>query len=352
MKDLYLESSRKLFLQEGICASVAFTIALIINYTMKINHGYWLALTVGIMFAMPLQGMIVQRASDRMLGTIIGLLFSFFYLSIFAYMDYRWTYLLPLFFFLMYYAFYISNNYLIMVVVMVTYVPILIDLTVQNTLPLFPTMMIRLINTALGIIIALVCEYTIFRFASSSAKDTKYYIREYYKTIGNIISLSGNCFISHSKYSKNMASSIRKMMNSIAALESLYIFMRNEIDYTKNKEEILNRFFFNCNRTVNCARKILAIMVHDKLDESVISRDNFSKINNSISAKYNNIVKYVYDKDDDYKDKLDSIINFLEKKHTSPTYSYLSELAELNSIFDDYIDYVHLHRYPKTIDKA
>ena len=341
MKDLYIESSRRFFFKEGVCATVAFLIAVAINYIFKISHGYWLVLTVAVMFAMPYQGLIVQRSIDRMIGTILGLLFSFFFLSLLAYSDYRWTYLLPLIYFLMYYAFYISNNYLIMVVVMVTYVPILLALTALDYMPLFPTLMARLYNTGLGILIALVCEYTIFRNASLSSKDTKYHTRQYFKTIGELIALSSDCFISKRNYTKTIAADLRKMMNSITTIESLYITLRHEFDYTADYQNILNRFFYDCNLIAISLRRIITLMIHERLDESVLDKEQFAAFSANLSQKYMDFIKYIYEKEDKNISERNCMVDSLSKNFTSPTYMYLAELSALNRIFDDFINYVH-----------
>jgi len=349
MKDLYIESSRKFFFQEGICATIAFLIAIAVNYIFKLSHGYWLVLTVAVMFAMPYQGMIVQRSIDRMIGTIFGLLFSFFFLSILAYSDYRWTYLLPLIYFLMYYAFYLSNNYAIMVVVMVTYVPILLALTAQDSMPLFPTLMARLYNTGLGIIIALVCEYTIFRYASLSTKDTKYHTRQYFKTIGELVDLCSACFTSKINFNKIIAEDLRKMMVTVTTIESLYINIRHELDYTSDKEAILNRFFYDCNKIAMSIRKITTIIVHEKIDVTILPKDKFQNLTSMISIKFGNIIKYVYGKTDSCKQEFSEVIDSISRNFTSPTYSYIFELAELNRIFDDFINYVHELRGSKPL---
>lgn len=344
MRDLYLEKSGKFFLQEAVCASVAFLIAVAVNFIFKIPHGYWVPMTVAVMFAMPGQGVILQRSVDRIFGTIMGLLLSFFYLGILAYSDYRWTYLLPFIFFLMYYCYYISNNYAIMAALMTMFVPILLAMTSDESMPLVPTLMARLCNTGIGIIIALLCEYTIYRYASLSSRDTKHQTREYFKTIGEIISLCNDCFINHKKFNNLLRNDIRKMMASVTSIESLYINIRNELDFTKSKEAIINRFFLDCNKIAHSLRKMLAIIAHDSIDEALISKDEFTENTRILSAKYQDVIRYIYDKSDDYKEIMASAVDSLGNNYASPTYIYLAELAELNVIFDEFINFVHATR--------
>lgn len=341
MRDLYLEKSRKFFIQEAVCASVAFLIAVAVNFIFEIPHGYWVPMTVAVMFAMPGQGVILQRSVDRIFGTIAGLLLSFFFLGVLAYSDYRWTYLLPFIFFLMYYCYYISNNYAIMAALMTMFVPILLAMTSNESMPLFPTLMARLCNTGIGIIIALACEYTIYRYASLSSRDTRHQTREYFKTIGETISICNDCFLNHRKFNKTLRCDIRKMMASITSIESLYINIRNELDFTESKEAIINRFFLDCNKIAHSLRKILAIIAHDSIDESIMPKSEFSDLGGMISAKYANVIKYVYEKDDDYTEKMSAVVNSLGRKYSSPTFIFVSELAELNMIFDDFINFVH-----------
>ncbi len=341
MKDLYLEKSRKFFLQEALCASVAFLIAVAVNFIFKIPHGYWIPMTVAVMFSMPGQGVIIQRSVDRIFGTVMGLLLSFFYLGILAYSDYRWTYLLPFIFFLMYYFYYISNNYSIMVALMTMYVPILLAMTSEDSMPLFPTLMARLCNTGIGIIIALLCEYTIYKYAALSARDTKHNTREYFKTVGEIIRLSNDCFIERKKYNKTLRADIRKMLATVTSLESLYIYIKNELDFTESKEAILNRFFYDVNRISLSIRRMLAIITHDPFDESQITKEEFANIGRIVANKYADIIKYVYEKNDVYTKEITDRVDSFGKNYSSSTLFYVSELAELNKIFDDFIGFVH-----------
>lgn len=341
MRDLYLEKSRKFFIQEAVCASVAFLIAVAVNYIFMIPHGYWIPMTVAVMFAMPGQGVIVQRSTDRIYGTIIGLLLSFFFLSLLTYQDYRWTYLLPLIFFFMYYAYYLTNNYAIMAIVMTLFVPVLMAMTSEDFMPLIPTLMARLCNTGIGIIIALMCEYTIFRFASLSSRDTKHQTREYFKTLGELISICNDCFLNHRKFNKLIKNDIRKMLASTTSMEALYINIKNEIDYSEGKEAILHRFFYDSNKISLSIRKMLTLVAHDSIDESLITKDEFIEIGSSISMKYADVIRYIYEKSDDYTEKMTAVVDSLNKKYSSPTYFYICELAKLNRIFDDFINFVH-----------
>jgi len=347
VRDLYLEKSRKFFLQEAVCASVAFLIAVSVNYIFMIPHGYWIPMTVAVMFALPGQGVIVQRSVDRIFGTVLGLLFSFFYLSLLAYADYRWTYLLPFIFFLMYYCYYISNNYGIMAILMTMFVPILMAMTSEESMPLLPTLMARLCNTTIGIIIALLCEYTIFRFASLTSRDSKHQTREYFKTIGEVVNLCNKCFLDKKKFNKALRADIRKMMANLASLEALYINIKNELDFTESKEAILNRFFYDNNKIAFSIRKILAVISHDSIDESLITKDEFLEISNAISLKYMDVIRYIYEKSDDYTERMATVVSSLNNKCSSPTFFYICELAELNRIFDDFINFVHETRSSK-----
>lgn len=341
MRDFYLEKSRKFFIQEAVCASVAFLIGVAVNFIFKIPHGYWIPMTVAVMFSMTGQGVVVQRSTDRIYGTILGLLLSFFYLSIFAYSDYRWTYILPLIFFLSYYAYYITNNYAIMALIITMYMPILLAMTSEDSMPLFPTIMARLCNTGIGIIIALLCECTIYKYASLSTRDTKHHTREYFKTVGEIINLCNNCFIDKRKFNKKLRSDIRKMMSAVTSIEALYINIRNELDFTESKEAILNRFFYDANRISFNIRKLLAVIAHDSIDESLLTKDEFKEIGAMISKKYADVIRYVYEKSDDYTGKMTEIVNSLNNKYSSPTFFYVCELAELNKLFDEFIRFIH-----------
>ena len=98
MKDYFFIKQKKLMLQEAFCIAVAIIIAMIIeiSFNFKNLHGYWIPMTVAVMFINPSQGSMIKRSSDRILGTFLGLVFGFLYVKILMFSDYRWGYLLPI----------------------------------------------------------------------------------------------------------------------------------------------------------------------------------------------------------------------------------------------------------------
>lgn len=279
--------------QESFCIAIAITIGTCIDFAFNLGHGYWIPMTIALMFAYPSQGAIVQRAYDRIIGTFIGVFFGYLFVATLLYSDYRWAYILPLIWFFMFYVNWISNNYCLTVIIITMYVPILFSITSVDPFGIGPTMFKRLACTAFGVLIALICEFTIFKYAAISSRHIKKNTRNYFATVGEITELCILYFIKKQKNNTKLKATIRNMLASTVSLESLYLNIRHEFNYSDEQKDILTYLMAQFEKINYHLRKLLSLSSNDSIDKSYINTKEFEILAGSVAFRYKNIVKFM-----------------------------------------------------------
>ncbi|MCP4177808.1 MAG: FUSC family protein [bacterium] len=346
MKDFIIIKQKKLMLQEAFCISLALTIGIILEISLKFSsdHGYWIPMTIAIIFLLPSQGYMVKKSSDRILGTFLGLVFGFLYINIFMYSDYRWGYLLPVIWFVLFYIYFMSGNYCITVILITMFIPIIYAVLYPTAFSVGSTLARRLIFTGMGVAIALICEFTIYKRAALSTRKLRSGVSEYFRTVGGIVRMSNECFIEHKVPSKEYKMIIKKMMASISSIENNYKNFRFEIEYDENQKEIFNYLFQSIELINFRLRKILCIVGHSKLDVTAYDKEEFLYICKMIEDKFHYMRKYMHGRKDDTSEILKSFIENNSYNKFS-TLLYAKEMYELSKTFDELTGYIYKKKY-------
>ncbi len=333
-------------LQEAFCIAVALTIGIILEISLKFSsdHGYWIPMTIAIMFLLPSQGYMVKKSSDRILGTFLGLIFGFLYVNIFMYSDYRWGYLLPVIWFVLFYIYYMSGNYCITVMLITMFIPIIYAVLYPTGFSVGATLARRLTFTGMGVVIALICEFTIYKRAALSTRKLRSGVSEYFCTIGEMVRMSNECFIGHKILSSESRMIMKKMMASISSIENNYKNFRFEIEYDENQEEISNYLFQSIEQINFRLRKILCIVGHSKLDVTAYDKEEFLNICKMIEDKFNYMRKYMHGKKDETSELLKTFIKNNSYNKFS-TLLYAKEMYELSKNFDELTDFIYQKKY-------
>jgi hypothetical protein len=346
MKDYFIINQKKLMLQEAFCIAVSIIIAMVIeiSFNFKGFHGYWIPMTVAIMFIGPSQGSMVKRSSDRIFGTFLGLIFGFLYVNILMYSDYRWGYLLPFIWFILFYVNGITGNYCITVIIATMFLPIVFAVLYPSAFSVGATLLVRLSFTGVGVMIALLCEFLIYKKAALSSGKLKKGIHEYFRIVSEIIKMSNEHFIEAGVSNREFRIVFKKMLTSISSIEGNYINFRYELDYNKDHEDI-SVFLFQSIEQINLRlRKMLCINGHNKFDAAAYDKEEFSNICKLIELKYKHIGKYVHGKKDDTSDVLNSFI----KNNSCNVFStllYAKEMYELSKTFDELTEFIYDKKY-------
>ncbi|HJO92588.1 MAG TPA: FUSC family protein [Victivallales bacterium] len=328
-----VSKDKTLALQHAFCVALAFTVACIICFSFKLLpfHGYWLPMTVLLMFAAPIHGSIKKRSSDRIIGTVAGVMLSFFVVNIFFYLDYRWTYLLPVFNLFVSYIYFMSGNYAVAAIFITTLVPTSYVVEYGDSYKFDNTLAFRLFLTALGITIAYICEMTIYKKASLSTRNAKYHSRNYFKTISEVISLTSDCFISRKTNMKNIIAKIKLMIRTVSSIENIFVNIRYESDNKTDNNSILIQILYTINKIDCSLRRIMSLILNNKFDNTVIPKKEFEFLVNEISNKYKKFAAYSHGRN---IEKIYYPLDLTKCKDITPTHLFLSEIYELNNLFD------------------
>jgi len=347
-----LSQKKVLYLQEAFCISVAICIGVAIAVGFKISHGYWIPMTTGIMF-MPIdkgQGAFIKKTFDRVLGTITGAMLGFLFVDIFMYGNYHWIYLLPVIWYLGMYASLLTGNYALAVVMITMFVPLLDNLLSVDPNSTFDVFLTRIYLTIIGVIIALIAEYVIYRNASSTRPAMKQGTNDFFQTQGKTICLASDCFLDVNYVAGLDDESFRKTVwNSVcsnASIENLFLSIRYEFDYHKD-QEIFYRYFFNHTKETNrMVRKLLAVIGHDKYDDTISCFDELTLLSNNVSQKYRNMLQYFDGRTDSTSEEIQNVLTNIESKDKfNSTYLYIKALYELSILADKLSDAVYKKKF-------
>ncbi|HJO94662.1 MAG TPA: FUSC family protein [Victivallales bacterium] len=270
----YISLKRKLKFQQAICISISITVALIIYFAFKIQDGYWIPMTVSIVFALPTQGDIERRGVDRILGTFFGLFLGFFYLNLFMYYDYCWVYFLPLVWFAFFYIQYTTNNYCMTVIVITMFIPIVFSVLAIESFQLYSTLISRFFCTMIGCFIALIAERIIYRHAARQTVDFRYYFESIFINISYTLDSVCTLFLNNSIKRSDAIIDLRTTMDSFLSIEKIYYDIKDELDYDKSHEEFYKLLFNNLYKINHELLKLLALLNRKKLiieDKELIS---------------------------------------------------------------------------------
>ncbi len=136
-------------LTAGLRTGLAVTLATALVLLLGEPHPYWVPLTVGAILQGPTPGVMMDRAVERVVGTVLGLFLAAGLLALHPTLPATALLMLVLQFLLL---ILVVRNYALAVIVITTLALVVIEGEVR--LPLWPLLTARLIDTALGAAIA------------------------------------------------------------------------------------------------------------------------------------------------------------------------------------------------------
>ncbi len=328
--------------QESLCITVAVIVAILISLCFRINNGCWIPMTVGLMFLSTEQGQgaIIQKTKDRAIGTIIGVMLAFLFISIFMYANYKWGYLLPCILFIGTYLFYSSNNYVFWTLTITMLISVCLAITANTPFSAGALLFKRTACTFTGIGIAIIAEYVIYRKAASVAPKIKDESIEYFCSQGEIIRLASLSFFSNNldnkEFSLDLNDRVWTHITKIDYVEKMFSGLKKEFGYDQKNDAFYHYFFNHIIKISRKSRKLLSIAAHEKVNTSVIEIDKLKGVSEQLSYKYGNIMKYFQKVEDDCTVNIKLLINNIEPiDRKSSTYLYLKILHSLSVLADE-----------------
>ncbi len=338
-----LKTSKPSKWQEAFCISAAISVATVIYLKFNIYDGCWIPMTVGLMFLAVDQGQgaIILKTKDRAIGTVIGLLFAFFFVEIMMYQSYLWGYFLPVILFVGTYLFYASSNYAFWTMTITILVAICMSITIPVEFSLIAILIIRLICTYTGIVIAVLSEYLFFKNAASAKPKIEAQINSYFISQGEIVILATkkylNAEIENSMFDEVLTEKIWKHISNMSNIEQGFSGLKYEFDYELKSGEYYSKFFITRSKVSILSRKILSISGHEKITKDESLNEKLLKFAENVSELYRTGLLNVANIKDS-KSSINAFYNELKNSLIpfSAPYYFVRTLKELCDVYFEY----------------
>lgn len=333
--------------KHAISVTAGFAFGMVLAYVFDTPHSSWIPFTVILMNMPTLQGQIVQKTADRIIGTSAGVLFTFFFISIFVYSDYRWSYLvIPVFAVIMYITF-VTGNY-VLAVISTTMCVIFEQIVISGGSTIYTlefALSERLFYTLLGIVIALVCEFSFYRLSNSSTRKYKKNTRLYFIGMGELITLISQAFTRKIELNQEIKDKCSQIAGSLSSIEALYIAVKHEYDFTTDNE-LLSYLSNRMNQLVKKLSILLVIMANEKIDESVMKSDDLMKISDSVADNFRNVIKLIYSDKTQLNIDSDKVLASVAiKNRFTPTCVFIDHLLKTHTIYLDTMKVIREETY-------
>ncbi len=344
------------YIQESICISIAVCFGIAVFLGFSLSHGYWIPMTTAIMFSAAAQGQgaIIKKTLDRVLGTVTGALFGFLYIDILMYGNYHWGYLLPLVWCIGFYIYFITSNYALLAVMITMFVPMLLAMMTIDPISISDTLFKRIACTIIGVSIALVAEYVIYRRASSAGLDMKSNIRLYFRTEGELIGLVSGFFLKTEENIEEFGEEYRRkawdFVSSISSLENLYLSIKYEFDYKDEQERFYQYLFISLAKINRNTRKLMGIIGHDKYDGITADSNKLKNICILLADKYKNMIQYFDGRTDNCTEEIERILRTIKPQdRLTPTYLFVEVLLEYSKLADELSSAVYNRKFETNV---
>ena len=323
----------------AFCISLAFCVAIFFDYASNVSFGYWIPMTVTIILAPVGQGAIIRSALARVSGAFFGVTLGFLYANVLMMSSYQWIYALPFIWFISYYFYFVTNNYIIYATMIALFVPILSAASDNAFLMEYGLPSIyftRFSFTILGAFIAISSIYMVHRNSFSSERMMKVHTDNIFKMQADIIQIITKCFFDATLSDKELVKKIESHLLSMTSTENIYLNIAYELEHNDNKELFYQYLFKVIQKLLVCSRKLLCISNHCTYSGTISNKDELQEILNALAEKYNNMDDYFAGKSDRSSEQISLILEKLnDKDKFAPEYLFIETAREISKLADE-----------------
>ena len=254
--------------QDAFKAAVAITFAMFFWKATHLPHGYWLLMTTSILLFGGNQGHVLQRAGDRLLGTTLGIVLAYLFVADFLSYNIYWAGTLPAVFFLMFYLYFLTGNYGLMVVFVSIYVGVLLSTFAGSQSEadffLFGTLFNRFVCTLLAGFLVFICQITIFPRANRSADIMERTFSAFFEDLSFCIDILMNRYMQREEISDPEWVLLNGIIEKYASTEQLRNWMSYEINLDQRYNMLYNSSKDEIERLLAMLRPLVAISLHPR----------------------------------------------------------------------------------------
>jgi hypothetical protein len=244
MNYLYLKP-KSVCRKEAIRIALAFSIGIFLQRLFHIQQGFWIMLTIAIIYlAGAAHGFIMARINSRILGSLTGLVFGTYILSLFSFNSHYFLYLSPLFFFLAFYVYFITDcNYFYLTLFLSIYLLMIVGITTpsNHTINLANLNISRIFCTVLGAIILVFVEVLVFPKSTKPKYTTTVLLKDILDN--NVLAIESICshFLDRKMVENEYLEKIYSISSDILDIEKLSIVAGYELNFIDKYEPVYKK---------------------------------------------------------------------------------------------------------------
>jgi len=252
--------------QEAFRSALGITAATFFWKATHLPHGYWLLLTISVVYIGVHQGHVLQRANHRILGTALGFLLAYLFVNTLMYQDYRWGYSFPFLYVGMFYLYRITANYVIFVTILTCYIGVYFAVLEgpETNFFLFGTLFNRLACTLIGVVFVLVLELTVF----PRARRTEHLFERNLASLLRDLSESVPTLCDHYVHRTALADGEWRLLSRIvekhASVRSLSQLMGYELNLDRGYQAFCSRNVRQIDELIDGLRRLICLARHPR----------------------------------------------------------------------------------------
>jgi uncharacterized membrane protein YccC len=259
-----MTDARRGAFQEAFRISLAITLALFVWKATHLPHGYWLLLTISVLYIGVNQGHVLQRAGHRILGTTLGIVLAFFFVNDLMYQNYHWGYLFPFFYVLMFYLYSVTGNYIIFVTILTCFIGIYLAVLTGSggEFFLFGTLFNRFLCTLLGVGFVLVMEGVVFPGASRASNQLERTLSSLFQDLEKLLQIITNRYTQGTELSIDEWSTVTRAVEKHASARDLQRLMHYELNLDRRYERFSEQHVEQIPRLLSSLRRLTCLIMH------------------------------------------------------------------------------------------
>ncbi len=260
----------EMYRKEAFRIALAFALGVLFMNVFNIEEGHWIIFSLAFIFLGGCaHGFLAERTLKIVIGTVTGLFFGLIYLVLLSFNLYVYSYLVPIFFFLAFYLYFLNRmDYFYLAFFISAYLLVLNTITapVYMNYNLANTIFSMGICAVIGGGIHFVTNSFIFKSTSKPKETTLPILKNIHVNCINVFE-SVNANFVKSRFIEGMnVSKLVSILDEMKSIGNLSETIAHELNFVKDNANHYKKFMNHCELFVTSIKKMTLISNH-KFDE-------------------------------------------------------------------------------------
>lgn len=278
--------------KEAFRISLALLLSIFAYHYFKIERGYWCILTVLVVYSVPISGLAMRRAKDRIIGTVLGILGAYLYSHLLLNYDYHFVYLLPVLMIPMMFYITIKDHYIIGAFLLSVILIVFISIVSNESSDISQLMFERIFYTGLGVLIVIMCEMIIFPKTSQVGNKIDNLRLEFASIYQEILSKSTLMLIEKNYDGQRLMPHYIKFIKDYHQIKEMYYAQIYEFRYSQESNIRYKAFFEKVDSLIPLIS--IHISITRALKDIRIPKEELELLKNAINVVCKAITEYIY----------------------------------------------------------